>query len=393
LLRSVKYGLNAAVLAGLVAAPLAWTHVDKTVTLVVDGHRTQVHTTAGTVDGVLVAAGYHAGRHDILAPDETASVHDGSTIVLERGRLLRLDIDGAQRQVWTTAPTVAAAMSALGYSARDFTSVSRSRRLPLGPTDITVRTPKVVTVVHDGKTQHVTTTDATVGQLLAALRVPLGPHDAVSVDRDAALTQDERIVVKRVEHSQVTVDSAIPFSTRTSDDAALSAGQTRIVHPGRDGLARITYALVFVDGKEAGRTKIKAVVVRVPRPKVVKVGTKHRPPVVRSAARTDAGPVSGSLSPKAFALRLASAQGWDSTQYGCLVTLWNHESNWNVHASNGSSGAYGIPQALPGSKMASAGPDWQDDADTQITWGIGYIAGRYGTPCNAWSYWQSSGWY
>lgn len=392
MLRSVKYGLNAAVLAGLVAGTLAWTHVDKTVTLVVDGHSARVHTTAGTVDGVLVAAGYHPGGHDILAPGATASVHDGSTIVLERGRLLRLNIDGAQRQVWTTAPTVAAAMSELGYSARDFTSVSRARRLPLGPTDITVRTPKLVTVVHYGKTQHVTTTDATVGQLLTALRLPLGPHDAMSVDRSAPLRQDEQIVIKRVEHSQVTVSSAIPFTTRSSDDAALSAGQTRIVRPGRDGLARITYALVFVDGKEAGRTKIKAVVVRVPKPKLVKHGTKHRAAHVTTAARTEAGVASGS-SPKAFALRLATAQGWDSGQYGCLVTLWNHESNWNVHASNGSSGAYGIPQALPGSKMASAGPDWQNNADTQITWGIGYIAGRYGTPCNAWSYWQNSGWY
>jgi hypothetical protein len=75
------------------------------------------------------------------------------------------------------------------------------------------------------------------------------------------------------------------------------------------------------------------------------------------------------------------------------VNLWNHESHWNVHAGNPSSGAYGIPQALPGTKMASAGPNWHDDARTQIKWGLGYIKSRYSTPCGAWGHFQSSNWY
>jgi hypothetical protein len=81
-----------------------------------------------------------------------------------------------------------------------------------------------------------------------------------------------------------------------------------------------------------------------------------------------------------------------SGQFGCLVNLWNKESHWNTHAAN-PSGAYGIPQALPGSKMASAGPDWQNNATTQIKWGLGYIKDRYSTPCGAWAHSQSSGWY
>ncbi|WUH97489.1 lytic transglycosylase domain-containing protein [Spirillospora sp. NBC_00431] len=82
-----------------------------------------------------------------------------------------------------------------------------------------------------------------------------------------------------------------------------------------------------------------------------------------------------------------------SGQFGCLVKLWNKESHWNVHADNPSSEAYGIPQANPGSKMSSAGPDWQNNATTQIKWGLGYIKGRYNTPCGAWSHSQSVGWY
>ena len=80
-------------------------------------------------------------------------------------------------------------------------------------------------------------------------------------------------------------------------------------------------------------------------------------------------------------------------QFSCLEALWNRESGWNHLAQNPSSGAYGIPQALPGSKMASAGSDWQTNPYTQVRWGVSYIKSRYGTPCNAWAHSQSVGWY
>ena len=95
---------------------------------------------------------------------------------------------------------------------------------------------------------------------------------------------------------------------------------------------------------------------------------------------------------QAIARDMLAARGWGDDQFGCLVELWNHESGWNVYASN-PSGAYGIPQALPGSKMATAGPDWQSNPATQISWGLGYITGRYGTPCGAWDSFNSKGWY
>jgi hypothetical protein len=96
---------------------------------------------------------------------------------------------------------------------------------------------------------------------------------------------------------------------------------------------------------------------------------------------------------QAIARDMLAQRGWGDDQFGCLVELWNHESGWNVYASNPSSGAYGIPQALPGSKMSTAGADWQTSAATQITWGLGYISDRYGTPCGAWDTFNSQGWY
>lgn len=89
---------------------------------------------------------------------------------------------------------------------------------------------------------------------------------------------------------------------------------------------------------------------------------------------------------------MAANYGWGDDQFACLVSLWDKESGWRVNAAN-PSGAYGIPQALPGSKMASAGADWQTNPATQIAWGLGYISGRYGTPCGAWGHSQSTGWY
>lgn len=98
-------------------------------------------------------------------------------------------------------------------------------------------------------------------------------------------------------------------------------------------------------------------------------------------------------SPEQIAQQMLSQFGWPVSEFSCLQPLWAHESGWNVYASNPSSGAYGIPQALPGSRMASAGPDWQSNAATQIRWGLQYIQDTYGSPCAAWSHEEADGWY
>jgi hypothetical protein len=112
-----------------------------------------------------------------------------------------------------------------------------------------------------------------------------------------------------------------------------------------------------------------------------------------AAPAAAAQPATPTGSPQQIAQGLLGSYGWSSSQFSCLQPLWNAESGWNVSAANTSSGAYGIPQALPGSKMASAGADWQTDAATQIRWGLGYIRSVYGSPCGAWSHEQAYGWY
>lgn len=118
-------------------------------------------------------------------------------------------------------------------------------------------------------------------------------------------------------------------------------------------------------------------------------------PVAPTAPVSSGAPAAGTPDPgsaKAIALEQVTARGWGSSEYDCLVALWQKESSWNVYAYN-PSGAYGIPQSLPGSKMASAGADWQTNPATQISWGLTYIGGVYGTPCGAWAHSQSVNWY
>ena len=150
--------------------------------------------------------------------------------------------------------------------------------------------------------------------------------------------------------------------------------------------------------------------VTVPAPKVVKAVVEedeadaddhrrqrgrrgHRDPAAlgRQHARRDRRDARPG-SAQAIALQHGRRPRLGTDQYNCLVSLWNQESGWRVNAYN-PSGAYGIPQALPGSKMATAGADWQTNPATQITWGLNYITGVYGTPCGAWAHSHANNWY
>src|SRR5690242_8571968 len=98
-------------------------------------------------------------------------------------------------------------------------------------------------------------------------------------------------------------------------------------------------------------------------------------------------------TPKEVAMNLLPDHGWSQSQFSCLEKLWNKESRWKVSAANPTSSAYGIPQALPGNRMAAYGKDWRTNPVTQIKWGLDYIEATYGSPCSAWGHSQAKGWY
>ena len=111
--------------------------------------------------------------------------------------------------------------------------------------------------------------------------------------------------------------------------------------------------------------------------------------LVLTAAPAHAAPASSAAQAKAIAKQMIP----NTAQYTAFSNIVEHESGWDVDAMNASSGAYGLVQALPGSKMASAGSDWKTNAKTQIEWGLDYMNDRYGSPVGAWNFWQANGWY
>jgi resuscitation-promoting factor RpfB len=387
--RSAKLGLYAAVLLGLIGGSIAWFGTQKSVTVVVEGKAHHVKTMAATVGGVLRDAKLTVGRHDVVAPSATSRLHSGTVVQLRRGRLLELNIDGFHRQVWTTDTTVDQALAHLGYGEGRPTGVSRSQRLPLTPTQISLVMPKRITVVADHARHQVSTTAMTVGDVLAELSLNVSGYDKVSVPLTTQPTDGLLVVVKRVRLTVHTVTVKMPFRVISHKDSKAYTGTTKVIKAGRSGIDRVTYQYVYLDGKLVGKRRVWVITAAHPRTQVQTVGTKTRPSTGGSSGYSPT-PVGEAQQ---IAKQLVTARGWDGTQFGCLVNLWNRESHWNTHAGNPVSGAYGIPQALPGSKMASAGPDWQNNATTQIKWGLGYIASRYSTPCGAWAHSQATGWY
>jgi uncharacterized protein YabE (DUF348 family) len=385
--RCAKLGLYAAVLLGLIGGFIAWFGTQKNVTVVVEGKARHVRTMSATVAGTLRDANLSVGDHDVVAPSRQSRVHRGSVVQLRRGRLLELNVDGVSREVWTTYQTVDEALAHLGYGAAQPTEVSRSQRLPLTPTQISLVMPKQVTVVVNGKRQTVHTIALTVGGLLSDLSLSLSSYDKVSISLGTQPVDGLTVQVKLATLTVHTVVSKVPYHVVSKPNPDAYKGTTKVLKAGKAGVNRITYQYVYMDGKLIARHVVWIIAGAKPRTQVQTVGTKAR---ASSGSGYSAVPVGEAQQ---IAKQLVTARGWDSTQFGCLVDLWDRESHWNVHAGNPVTGAYGIPQALPGSKMATAGPDWQNNATTQIKWGLGYIASRYGTPCNAWAHSQATGWY
>jgi uncharacterized protein YabE (DUF348 family) len=277
--RSVKYGLYGAVLAGVVSGTAAFaTAASGTpITLVVDGQTQHFDTSASDVAGALKDAGYTVGSHDIVAPSLDSHISDGVTIVLKQGRLLHLTVDGKPRDVWTTAPTVSDAMAALGYPSSDFVSVSRSKRLPLSPTSIVLRTPKHVVVKHDGKTARVETTATTVGKALRELGIRLDADDEVRPLQRKPIEAGMKINVLRVKTHVVTRRESVSYPVIKRYDSSMYTDQSRIITPGKAGSSLVTYRYVRINGQFDHRTVLSRHVLVDPTAEVERVGTKHRP--------------------------------------------------------------------------------------------------------------------
>ena len=292
----LRIGLFALVLFGLVAGSVAWLSMDKSVTLTVDGEARAVKTYASTVGGVLDDQKITVGGHDTLAPGRETRISDGAEIVLRRGRLITLTVDGQTRQVWTTGTTVQDALDQIGYrQANLWTSSDRSTRLPLAGYQLTLRMPKSVTIVADGTKRTITTTAATVGAALEQAGMDIGANDKLSPLSTAPVRAGMTITLSRLTTKTATTEAVVEYKTIEKTDPDADPGSRTVQTKGVTGLQQVTTVMTYVNGKLTSSKVTKRVVLKKPVDEVVVVGPKAAPPVTQPAGCADF-PTTGGLN-------------------------------------------------------------------------------------------------
>ncbi len=270
----------AALLLTLVAGGATVAAMLKTVTLDVDGQQIQVRTMASSVEGVVSAAGYSVDERDVLAPGADEEVSSGDKVVLRKAKPLTITVDGRTRTVWTTATTVDEALRQFDTAADGAKlSASRSHRLPLDGMALDVTTPKAVTLDDGGAVSEPRSAEATVGDMLNALGVPLEGADTVEPAADTPVTDGMHVTVHRIRTATQTVTEPFDPPADSSNDDTLAKGTTKVVEPGKPGSREVTYEVTTVDGKETERTTLSEKVLDPGVPATVKVGTKEVPSV------------------------------------------------------------------------------------------------------------------
>ena len=431
--------LASAGVLGLAAYGVASSHT--TVMVEVNGVTRPVTAWGNTVGDALEVANVSVGSGDLVQPGLAETVHEGDTIVVRSSRAYTVTVDGETRTLWTTATSAdgiladAAPLGSTVALAAD-RSASRDELTPL------VSRPRNIFVSADGTTREVAVRPGQdTRAILESAGVSVHALDRVTVENGT--TGELTINVSRVTRGEATETVEIPFSETTTNSNDMFVGESQVTTTGQNGVTTWTVWQEKDGDRVLTSVPITEHSTSQPVTQVRSEGTKEVTPAALVAAGIDPkatleekeeadGTTSvryraklGSISskeeiaeitgeskngdaaaevgdvptnysgedPRSLARPIVSAQGWGDSEYQCLILLWNRESQWNPYAENAYSGAYGIPQALPGSKMASAGADWRTNPITQINWGIGYIKGRYGTPCSAWAHSNAVGWY
>jgi resuscitation-promoting factor RpfB len=357
----------------------------------IDGKEQTIPTRAATVRDLLVRLDIKVDEHDVVTPSLDTEIFEDNLKIKVRHARPVLIVDGEKKTVAYTAnkrPRDVAKKAGIAIYPEDYVE---ARPLdPIKPTEALQQGIAAEQIVIDratpahlnlyGTALTIRTRAKTVGQLLDEKKVKIAEGDTITPSRETALAPDTQIFVVRIGKQIITEEETIPAPVQTLDDPTMLDGKIVVREAGADGKKVTTYELELRNDKEVSRRPIQEILVSRPVLRVVVRGTK----VI----------ISNPSENVKLGERLAAERGWTGSQWTCLYQLWQKESKWNHLARNRSSGAYGIPQALPGSKMAIAGADWETNPATQIIWGLDfYIVRRYGSPCGAWQHSQAVGWY
>jgi uncharacterized protein YabE (DUF348 family) len=284
----VKVGTQVVVLVALVLGLVAFVGNNKTVTLNVDGKVSSVQTFGGTVGQVVKGAQVELQPSDRISPSADSHVQDGSVINVNLAKAVKVSLDGAERTINTTSPTVEGLVTELGVASASEVSVPKDAQLSVSGSFVAISTPKTVSIVADGKVAQTTTTAATVSQLLADAGIVLGASDRTSQPGNAPVVSDMVIKVSRIDVSKTAeTTEPVPFQTVSTESAALFKGEKDVTQAGVAGTLNKSFKLVLVDGREASRTLVSEAVSVQPVTEKVTVGTKEKPKP--KAANTGAG--------------------------------------------------------------------------------------------------------
>lgn len=336
---------------------------NKILTVFESGQKTSFKTNAKTVREALKAQKINFSKEDSVEPglDEeltgaeySINIYRAKPVVVEDGELKTKILTAAQ------TPRQIAKKAGLNVHNEDRLAFEESGNILEDGSINTLKITRAKEISVDlfGKTESFRTQAKTVEDFLKEKKIVLGKDDGISIDLKTQITNGLNFRIWRNGKQTLTVEEPTDFQTETIQDANKDSGYKEIKEAGEKGTKSVTYEVEMQNGKEISRKKINETEIKAAKKQVVIVGTKTSLP---AGSHTD----------------WMSAAGIPAKDQGIANAIISQESGWQVTIMNKSSGAYGIPQALPGSKMASAGADWQTNPITQLKWMNSYVIGRY----------------
>jgi uncharacterized protein YabE (DUF348 family) len=345
LLGGVLRKIIPAVIAGATAlavggGSLAYASLNKELTLTVDGAPRQIRTTAGTVGELLQEKNIAVAQHDVVAPSADTKLTEDSVVAVQFGRQLKVSIDGQPRSFWTTATSVGEALSSLGLDIDGAKlSVSPSTNIGREGLSLDIATVKVITIDAAGKKRVIETTGLTVADALAAAKIAVDSNDKLSVKKSDRLVDGSSFSYIRVDIRKVTKKKKVTYSVIHKESETLAKGTTKVDTEGRSGVRTIVVREVLHNGKVTDRKRLSNKITRDPIAEVILVGTKvtvKKSTSSSSSSSTSKKPSTSSSSKK------SSTSSSRSSSSGSSRTTTPSGSVWDRLAQCESGGNWSI---------------------------------------------------
>lgn len=311
----------------------------------------------------------------------TFAEETGVSAALAEPHFVTIHDQGKKLTIKTSAVTVGEALDRAGLELLDTDTIepSKTTLIDFDNFHINIYRSRPVVII-DGKIKKQVMTSSYDPKTIAErANIPVYDGDEIKLVASTDFIEIGITTTYKITRNggqTATIETAIPYTEETREDSTLSQGETKLIQAGEEGRKVTKYSVNFVNGVEVSREQVSEEIAKEPVPRITAVGSKKSvPPEWNTCADW------------------ARQAGVSENDLYSALTLIYHESGCRVNATNSSSGAYGIPQALPGSKMASVGADWETNPVTQIKWMAQYVTGRYGGWGQAMSYWWEHHWY